>query len=199
MDSYRKTAVAMASIKVGEVTTETKLEQEAETIGTQKIDIMTVKQQMDPNQPGAAMQAMMSGVMFGPNGIQSRMTALTDGLLQVQGGGKEAMEAALKDYEAKANSLTDAREGLSEEAHLLVLLDLPGLVSNGLLAASSVPGIPIPIKREAVEELEITRSYTSTSAVGEEHALRIQTKVPVKQFQGVMKLVGFFQQLQGGR
>lgn len=142
------------------------------------------------------MQTMMMNVMFGPNGIQSRMTALADGFLQVQGGGKEAMEAALKAYDVNSNSLADEREGLADEAHLLVLFDLPGLVNNALLAATTIPGVPVPFERAAVEDLQITRSYTATTAVGEEHSLRIQTNIPVEQFQGVMKLVEFVQKLQ---
>jgi hypothetical protein len=196
LESARKMAIAMKSVKTSGVTAETQFEPEAETIGTRKIDVMTVKQQIDPKQPGAAIQMMVSGVMFGPEGMQSRNTALADGFLQTQGGGKEAMEAALKAYDAKANSLSDDRKGVAEEAHALLLLDLPGLVSNALLAATSIPAIPLPIKKEAIEELQITRSYIATSAVGEEHALRIQVNVPAEQFRGVMKLVGFWQQLQ---
>ncbi|HPA40230.1 MAG TPA: hypothetical protein PLV04_15905, partial [Phenylobacterium sp.] len=64
------------------VTTETAYEPEAETIGTRKVDVMTVKQQVDPKQPGAAILTMVTGVLFGPNGFQSRTTALADGLLQ---------------------------------------------------------------------------------------------------------------------
>jgi len=192
----RKMATSMATIKIGEMTQETKLEPEAETIGTRKVDIMTVKQKMDPNQPTSQIQMMTMNVMFGPNGIQTRMAALADGFLQVQGGGKEAMEGALKAYDANSNSLVDEREGLAKEAHLLVLFDLPGLVNNALLAATTIPGVPIPFQRAAVEDLKITRSYTATTAVGEPHALRIQTNVPVEQFQGVMKLVEFVQKMQ---
>ncbi len=194
----RKFAAASKSLKISGVTQETTLEPEAETIGTRKIDVMTVKQTPNPNQPGAQMQTMMTGIMFGPNGLQSRMTALADGFLQVQGGDKEAMEAALKAYDANTNSLTDARQGLAEESHLLVLFDLPGLVNNAMLAATTIPGIPIPFQRAAVEDLQISRSYTAISAVGEEHAVRIKTKVPVEQFQGVLKLVNFVQSMRGG-
>ena len=194
----RKFAEASTWLTIGGMTQETTLEPEAETVGTHKIDVMTVKQSYDSNQPGAQMQAMISGVMFGPEGFQSRVVALADGLLQVQGGDKDSMEAALTAYDANDNSLEDAREGLAEESHLLVLLDLPGLVNNGMLAATTIPGIPVPFQRAAVEDLQIARSYTAISAVGEEHALRIKTKVPVEQFQGVLKLVGFFQSIRGG-
>ena len=200
LEALRKLAASMKSVTMNGVTSETTYQPEAETIGTRKVDVMTVKQQVDPKQPGAALLTMVSGVMFGPNGMQSRTTALADGLLQTQGGGKAGMDAALKAYDAKANSLSGVREEQVEEAHALVLLDLPGLVSNGLLAATSIPGIPLPIKKEAVEELQITRSYLTVSAVGEKHALRIECNVPTEQLRGVMKLVGLFQQMQrGGR
>ena len=197
--STRKMATALKSIKIGDVTQETKLQPEAETIGTRKIDMLTVKQQMDPSKPGAAQQAMLTGIVFGPNGIQSRVTALADGYLQVQGGGKESMEAALKSYDANSTSLSSARAGLADEAHMLVLFDLPGMVNNGLIAATTLKGLPfpLPIQKSAVEALQITRSYSATTAVGEDHAVRVHTQIPVEQFQGVMKLVGFFQSLRG--
>lgn len=197
--SARKMATATPTIKIGDLTQETKLEQEAETIGARKIDIMTINQVFDPSNPGAAMQSMIRGVMFGPKGMQTRMTALADGFLQVQGGDMEAMEVALTAYDANTNSLTDARQGLAEESHLLVLFDLPGLVYNGMLAATTIPGIPVPFQRAAVEDLQIGRSYTAISAVGEEHAVRIKTMVPVEQFQGVLKLVNFVQSIRGGQ
>lgn len=195
----RKFATLSKSIQIGEMTQETKMEPEAETVGTHKIDRMTITQKVDPSQPGAAMQAMISGVMFGPQGIQSRTTSLAEGFLQVQGGDKGSMESALKAYDSKSNSLSEVRKGLAAESHLLMLIDLPGMVSQGLLAATTIPGIPVPFQRAAVEDLNIDRSYTATTAVGEEHAVRIKTRIPVEQFQGVMKLVNFAQSIHGGR
>ena len=80
-----------------------------------------------------------------------------------------------------------------------MLFDLPGMVNNGMLAATTIPGLPVPFQRAAVEDLQIGRSYTGITAVGEEHAVRIKTKVPVEQFQGVLKLVNFVQSIRGGR
>ncbi len=195
----RKFATLSKSITVGEMTQETTLVPDAETVGTHKIDLMTITQKVDPNQPGAATQAMITGLMFGAKGMQTRMTALADGYLQVQGGDKDTMGAAIKAYEAKSNSLTEARAGMADESHLLMLLDLPGLVRNGMLAATTIniPGFAIPFQRAAVEDLQISPSYTAVTAVGEEHAVRIKTKVPVEQFQGVLKLVGFAQSIHG--
>lgn len=194
----RKMAGSVKSIKAAGVTSETTFEPEAETIGTRKIDVMTVKQQVDPKQPGAANQKMLFGLLFGPNGMQSRSTALADGLLQTQGGGKESMTAALKAYDAKANSqLGDA---LDIEANALFLVDLPGIIKSSLLMASSIPGIPVPLKKSDIEAMEIPRSHISGVAIGEEHAMRVMVVVPTEQFDGVMKLVGLFQQMQrGGR
>ncbi len=194
----RKFATISKSIMIGEMPQETTLQQDAETVGTHKIDIMTITQKVDANQPGAATQSMITGLMFGAKGLQTRMTALSDGYLQIQGGDKDTMAAALKAYEAKSNSLTEARAGMADESHLLMLLDLPGLMRNGMLAATTIniPGVAIPFQRAAVEDLQISPSYTAVTAVGEEHAVRIKTKVPVEQFQGVLKLVGFVRGLR---
>lgn len=190
IEASRQMGAAMKSIDLGGVKQEVTYEKDAETIGSHKIDVMTTKQTFDPNQQGAQIQAMISTVMFGENGMQNRVTGLSDGTLQVLGGGKEAMEAALQAYEAKSNSLDSVREGMPAEAHGLLLLDLPGLVNNGLLAATMIPGIPpLPFTRESVEGLMIERSYSATSVVGEEHAVRVTSQIPVEQFQGVVKLV----------
>ena len=71
----------LKTTNIGDMTQEMKLEPEAETIGTRKIDIMTVKQTMDPTKPGAEMHATMMGIMLGSNGIQSRFTTLAATLL----------------------------------------------------------------------------------------------------------------------
>lgn len=188
---------AIKEMKVGEMTTKLSVATESETIGTRKIDVVTTTQEMDASSPGAEMAKKMNAILYGEGGIQTRIVSLADGLLMTQGGNKESMESALKAYDSSNNTLADIRKDLPEEAHLLVLLDLPGLVYNGLLAATTIPDAPVPFTKETVEALQIIRSYSTTTAVGDEDSMHITTRIPVAQFQGIMKLVMFGQSIRG--
>lgn len=182
-------------MKFGDVTTKLEIAQAAETIGTRKVDIITTTQEFDASSPSAEMATKMNAILYGANGIQTRMVSLADGLLMTQGGNKESMEAALKAYDSSNNTLEDVRKDLPAEAHLLVLLDLPGLVTNGMLAATTIPDAPVPFSKETVEALQISRSYLTVTAVGGEDTMHVTTRIPATQFQGIVSLVMFAQSL----
>lgn len=193
LSTTRTMLASMNSMKIGKMEQQTTLASEAETIGTRKVDVITVKQTFDGSDPQTAAQEKILKVMFGKNGMQSRLVALADGFLQVQGGGQPAMEAALKAYDANTNQLTEQRSGLAAEANALLLFDLSTLVKNGLRAAASVPDLPLPFSKSAIESLDITSSYIGTTAVIENHGVSVVTHIPTAQFQGIMKLAMFFQ------
>lgn len=182
-------------MKFGDVTTKLEIAQAAETIGTRKVDVITTTQEFDASSPSAEMATKMNAILYGANGIQTRMVSLADGLLMTQGGNKESMEAALKAYDSSNNSLEGVRKDLPAEAHLLVLLDLPGLVTNGMLAATTIPDAPVPFSKETVEALQISRSYLTVTAVGGEDTMHVTTRIPATQFQGIVSLVMFAQSL----
>lgn len=177
-------------MKIGEVTTKLSLAAESETIGSHKVDVVTTTQEVDPSSPGAQTVTMMNTILYGPNGIQTRLTSLADGMLMTQGGGQEAMEAALKSYDS-SNGAPEVRSDLPKEAHLIAMFDLPGFITSGMLAATSIPGLPVPFQKSAIEDLQITRSYSLTAAVGDGDTMLITTRIPVQQIQGIMKLVMF--------
>lgn len=184
-------------MKVGDVTTKLEVAQSAETIGTRKVDVVTTTQEVDASSPSAEMVKKMNTILYGADGIQTRMVSLADGLLLTQGGNKESMEAALNAYDSSNNTLAEVRQDLPAEAHLLVLLDLPGLIANGMLAATTIPDAPVPFSKESVEALQITRSYLTVTAVGGEDSMHVTTRIPVAQFQGIMKMVMFGQSFRG--
>ena len=186
---------SVQEMKIGEVTTKMEVAQAGETIGTRKVDVIKTTQEVDPSSPSAQMVTKMNAIFYGADGIQTRIVSLADGLLMTQGGNKDSMEAALKAYDSSNNTLADIRKDLPEEAHLLVLLDLPGLVYNGMLAATTIPDAPVPFSKETVEALEITRSYSTVTAVGGEDSMHVITRIPAAQFQGIMKMVMFGQSL----
>jgi hypothetical protein len=187
----------MKEMKVGEVTTKMEVAEAAETIGTRKVDVITTTQEVDASSPSAQMVTKMNTILYGANGIQTRIVSLADGLLMTQGGDKGSMEAALTAYDSSTNTLDDVRKDLPDEAHLLVLLDLPGLIANGMLAATTIPDAPVPFSQETVEALEISRSYLTVTAVGGEESMHVTTRIPAAQFQGIMKMVMFAQSFRG--
>jgi hypothetical protein len=107
------------------------------------------------------------------------------------------MEQALKRLEGESgNGLDKYRAGLIEKPNLLVLIDLPGLVKQGLKFATAVPELPIPIDEEQVEALQPVTSFIGFTLAAEPHALRARTRIPVEQAQGIIQLVAFFQMLR---
>ncbi len=172
---------------------------DAETYGAHKADVMTVRQEIDPAQdPTGGMMLMFQQAMFGPEGMQTRMVYLADKYIQSMGGGKQAMEDALERLEASdANDLGKHRGGLIPKPNMLFLMDLPGLVAQGLKAASTAPNLPIPLNPQQVNALRPARSFIGFTLAAEPNALRAKTRIPVEQVQGIMQVVMFFQQMRG--
>ncbi|RLS57015.1 MAG: hypothetical protein DWH91_05315 [Planctomycetota bacterium] len=196
LEATREMAESMKSIDLNGIHQEITYDKESETVNNHKIDVMTTQTSVDPNHPGAQAQDMILNLMMGEKGFQNRITPLSEGLLQAMGGGPTGMEDSLAAFQANANLLADEREGQAEKAHGLLILDLPGLLSNGLLVATSIPGIPVPFTKEAVEELAIERSYSTTAISSEDGVVRVHCRIPTTQFQGLVKLGMFVRQQQ---
>ena len=167
------------------------VEQDAEEISGKSIDLFTVKQEVDPQMDPTGAQRMMQSMMFGPDGMVSRLAYFDDYYVQVMGGGSEAMKAAI---DAAQNPTTMHRpEGLLDESNLAVLIDLPRLVTSALQTASGIPGVNLPVDGKTLANLQFETSYVGVTMRGEPSALRSKTSVPVEQLRGVMMLVGLFQ------
>ncbi|MGD9857114.1 MAG: hypothetical protein AB7U20_19375 [Planctomycetaceae bacterium] len=168
---------------------------DAETIGSRRIDLLTVTQEFDPNLDPTGMQQKMLQAMFGPGGITSRIAYLDDAYVMAMGGGRDKMEAVLKSFDASPNRDLDRRRtGLIEQPNLLVLVDVPTLALKGLAAATEIPNLPIPIDADALAQLPIEPSFLGFSLAGETNALRVRAFIPDEQFRGILALVGFFKQ-----
>ncbi|RPI90705.1 MAG: hypothetical protein EHM42_00955 [Planctomycetaceae bacterium] len=177
---------------------------EAETIGQNKADLMKIEFDFDPNDPMAAMIAQYMGMFYGPEGMTTRSVFLKDKTVQTAGGGQEAMEQALASLNG-GGPATDApsattRGRLSQEANLLMLLDLPGTVGKALqlVGESDVGRMFLPLDEDTLKSLELPESYTGMSLVGESQGLRVKTLIPIEQIRGVLTLVEVFQKLNPG-
>ena len=176
---------------------EMKIQPNAETIGSRQVDLMTFKQEFPAELDPTGMQAKMQEMMFGPDGIATRITYLEDAYVMSMGGGRETMETLLNSYDTSANAdLAQHRRGLIAEPNILVLLDLPGIAVRAATALADMPEFPLPIDAEALSAVPLETSYVGYSLACEPNSLRVRVAVPVEQLRGVAAFVAFVQQLR---
>ncbi|MBX3441465.1 MAG: hypothetical protein KF774_03600 [Planctomyces sp.] len=198
-DMMRSLSESMGRVEMNGITQETTVQRDAESVGSDKVDIVTVVQDFDENLDPTGMQKQMQGVMFGPEGLATRMLYQKGRVVSSLGGGKAALEAAVRNLDGTASGQIEAgRKGMIDDPNLLVLIDLPGLAMQGIKAASEIPGLPLPIDGQAVDNLKLPQSYIGFSAAVEPDAVRIKTRIPVEQAQSLIAIGFFFQQMQGG-
>ncbi|MFG0332829.1 MAG: hypothetical protein ACF8TS_05645 [Maioricimonas sp. JB049] len=165
----------------------------AETIDGHKVDVITVEQEFDEDVDPTGMQKKLMEILFGSEGIVSRQVFMDDRYVQTTGGGQPLMEEALSRIDGDESASYDTyRTGIVEEPNLLVLLDLPGLAVKGMKIAATVPSLNLPVTPEMVQGMASPPSYLTFAIKAEESALRCQTRLPVQQPQGIMRLVGLF-------
>lgn len=186
----RSMLAALGQMKTPGFKQDTEIQKDAETYDAHKGDVVTVKQEFSEELDPTGMQARIQQMMFGEQGMQSRLVYLNDKYASTLGGGQAAMAALLSDLNSsKSNGLKKPRADLMEKVNLLVFLDLPGLVARGLKAASHVEGIPLQINAEMIDSLNLPASFISYAAAAEPNQIRIQTRVPAEQLVGMAKLV----------
>jgi hypothetical protein len=135
--------------------------------------------------------------MFGDEGIKYYLAYEMDKVIQTMGGGKDLMADALKGLKASDSVQPEGyRQGLIPNPNLLVLVDLPALAIQAMKAASGIPGLPISIDADALDNIKLEKSYIGFSAAVEKDALRAKTRLPAEQFQSMMAVGIFFQQMQ---
>ncbi len=179
---------------------ELKIEEDAEAYGDQKVDVMTMKQEFTEEIDPFGMQNKMVQAMWGPDGMKSRIAYLKGLVVQSVGGGRTQMAALLKSINAdKANTdnaaMQSVRGRLAPKANLVVLIDLPSLVVEGIRMAVKSGQLPIPISEEMLDDLKIERSYLGFTVATEPQGIRVKTDVPAAQIKSGYDLVKFFMQL----
>ncbi len=196
-ESLRKlaeqTGKLMSNVNVGGMKVETKFEPNAETYGDLKADITRAKYDFDRSNPGAQMQAEMMKLMYGPDGLVSRTVYLKDRTLQTMGGTKADMQAAIDAENGKNNvggeeAFQTARKQLLDEANLIGLVDIPGLIANGLGLAIQA-GQPVPLDAKTIEDIRGKASFLGFALKVEDHGLHAKTVIPLPQMQGIAKTV----------
>jgi hypothetical protein len=194
----RTMSKAMPLVEAGGMKQETKIETDAETYGSAKADVVTVKQEFDDTADPTGQARQMQALMFGQNGMQSRIVYQKDRFIVTMGGGKDGMTEALKaaDSSTKSDAVASFRKGLIESPNILFLVDVPGLAVQGMRVASGIPGVPLNINPAMLDSLKFDKSFMGFSAAAEKDAVRAKSRIPVEQLRSLFSLVMTAQAMQ---
>ena len=193
-DEYKKymrsSVEAMNEIEFPGFSQTSTINEDAETYGDLKADVVTIVQKFDDSSPQAAMQNQMQKVMFGPNGIQSRIVYLEDQYLTIMGGGPEAAMGFIKNYQSgRDNGVAELRSGLMKEGNMIVLVDVATGLAKALKAVTTIEDLPpIPINAQMIDNLFLTPSYIGVGVAQEGNSVRCRTQIPVAQMQNIGKI-----------
>jgi hypothetical protein len=183
-------------VEIAGVTQTYDLKADAEKYGKYSADVLTVTQEFDENNPQAESQEKTMTLLYGPDGMVSRMVYLKDRVVQTMGGGKAAMTKALQGVEPTGSGATPppafeaTRRKLGDKLNAVILIDLPGLVANGLKVATEgdTPVLPFPVNPEALKALTAGKpSFLGLALSLEPEAIRTKIVLPVEQLQGLAK------------
>lgn len=167
------------------------VKQDAEKYGDLTGDVVTTKQEFDPQVDPLGTQQEIIDLIHGQNGLVQRIVATKDTLVQTTGGTQDTMKTALAAFNAPGSSgneaLTAARGTVLKKANIVAFIDLPNLLINGLRTAVATGKLPIPLPVDQLPKIE--PSYVSFSVGTEAQGLRMKSSLPAKSLAGVAKIV----------
>jgi hypothetical protein len=187
----RKIAALSGEISQGPVKQKFDFKPAAEKVEGVDVDVTTMKMEAEGDGPEVEIIGRFSRLLYGENGMVSRTAVLKDRIVQTQGGGSEAMAAAIKaagSSSTKNVAVEKARANMVEKPNFIVLFDLPGFVASLGRIASTIDELPVKIDPETIDALNLTESYIGWSIGTEKQGLRSRAFIPVEQAQGIQKL-----------
>lgn len=170
------------------------LEENKETVNGKPVDVMHIEQDLSGGDPQVRQMAeMMTKVMYGEDGITTRMMYMDEGILQSMGGGTAGMEETYRAYQAKENlksgsPLARDRAALPGTTAFVELFDLVTLIARGAVIAAESGQVPIPITPEQIEGIDVQPSYVGIAVTIEDNAIEGRLNIPIEQFQNGAKL-----------
>lgn len=198
----REMIKAMGHVESPGLQQDVTLQPEAETVDGVKVDLMKVVMTPDPNADPTGAGRKFVEVFFGKEGMTQRM-AVADGLFVQAVGSQEVMAEALAAVrgggigdEATAEAAEAARAALGK-ANVLVLLDVPRLLSGGVRLAIESGQVPLPLDRQAVETVRLVPSFTGATVTAGPNELRFRATLPAEQVRGTVDLLRVLQQAPG--
>ena len=208
-DMIRSTSALIGQLNIGPITQTTEVQADAEKYGSHSADLITRKMEVDASLDPTGMQKKMMERLYGPDGMIQRIVYLRDRAVQTMGGGKKAMEEALASSEKapapgtrgaslERTALDATRNNLQKNANILLLADLPTLVSgwvNIFTEQMQEVGVTLPSAPKTTEPAEKKRSYLGFSLAVEPSAVNTDTFIPIDQIKGLSALFTQFKSL----
>jgi hypothetical protein len=193
-DLTRRTVVRMGTIDTADFKQQVELRTNAEAYGPYQADITTVRQEFSEDNPFGQGEEQVMQMMFGPEGLTTRVVYARDAVVQTLGGGRPTMEAALQALAGEEKSALGSqpmfqaiREKLAPEANLVLVTDVASLMSD-VMRLVSASGIPVPFSEEDAEQLELKRSYSGLSITAGSTTARCRLWIPAEQAKGIVKV-----------
>lgn len=174
------------------------VEEEAETYGDLKADLVKVKQEFSPEADPLGINQQMMDLFYGKEGAVQRVVTTDEMIVQTAGGGQATMKEALASLkgEGQTGALNEGRKLALPKSNLVAMIDLPNFLVKGAAAVAKTGMLPIPLPAEQIAEIKIPASYLVISVGTEVDGLRARTALPVKMFKGFMEIQKFVQQMQ---
>lgn len=197
----KKYAEMFKVLDVNNTKTEMTYKSDAEKIGTNSIDQSISKITISDDAPDAEKQKKMMKYMYGEGPMTARMAYLKDKVVQTQGGGKPAMEAALKSMDTRTASpaIQAARSKLGTKPNFVGLVDAANLAIQGMKMAKEMEGEALPFDPEAIANgLTLKPSYIGFALEVEDAAVNMKTVVTLDQIKSIGQLVKKIMSVQQG-
>ncbi|MBC8290398.1 MAG: hypothetical protein H8E37_08785 [Planctomycetes bacterium] len=174
------------------------VEENAETYGDLKADLVKVKQEFSPEADPLGVSQQMMDLFYGKEGATTRVVTTDGMIIQTAGGGQATMKEALAALkgESKAGALKEGRRLALPKSNMVAMIDLPNFLVKGAAAIAKTGMLPIPLPAEQIAEIKIPASYLVISVGTEVDGLRAKTALPVKMFKGFMEIQKFVTQMQ---
>ena len=174
-----------------------KLEAAAEKIAGTEVDRITIQQEFDPSLDPGGIQKKIRDLLFGEAGMQQLVMYQPTRTVQTFGGGKAELENLLTSLGASSSNdaaRATARKRFAEKANVVVLVDVPQLIVNGLKLAAREK--VIPVEASVLDSLQLTPSFIGGAIACEPTAAGAQFEIPVAQAQGIAKIVMLVMQIR---
>ena len=172
---------------------------DAEKLDGESVDIFRTEQTLPEGLDPTGMQKAINEKFYGSEGIVQRILVKDDVMYQSMGGGLDSLKELLAGKSWTDQKLITARAGLHEEANLVLLVDMPNSILQVGRAVLDTNALPVPVKAEQLEGLELEPSYAGFSMAAGTGTLESRHTVPVETFKSFVKAAMFIQSLRNQR
>jgi hypothetical protein len=190
-------ATAIGEMEIADMKQTMTYEKGAETVGENKVDLFKVLQEHSDENINQLQNQIMT-IFYGPEGNVNRFTTLEKHLLQAIGGGQAGISATIDAYTKNAGFSSESaskrdRDQIQQKVNMLFMIDLVGLIKEGLVLGSQSGSLPFPIDGEDLDKVKLERSYLSVGISNEESGLHCLTSIPILQVKNMVTFGMFIQ------